>query len=74
MAKTLEQRVVDLEEWAAKLSLWFLVQPNNTEGAAWPWLKDHEARITDVEKQHPKPHLGNVPPPPPPPPYPPKPL
>jgi len=69
MAKTVEQRVADLEKWATGMSNWFHKAPDPEHGAAWPWLKDHDARIKRLEPKT-APRAQSVPPPPTPPTYP----
>ena len=69
MPKTLEQRVVDLENWAAALVNWYGSAGGDSKSKAHVWYKDVAGRLDRVD---PPGHKGYVPPPPPPPDYPPK--
>ncbi len=66
MPKTTEQKVADLEQWAAALSTWFTEKTNKKK--AHDWITEADQRISNLEPVGQK--TGTVPPPPPPPTYP----
>ena len=73
MAKSGQQadsRLDALDIWARQLDAWFQHGgwPSG-KPVAFPWWKDHDDRITNLEVGH---HQRTVDPPPPPPVYPPK--